>query len=63
MELNVPLVIENGFATISAPFAQVDYVEIGGQVYQEAEDYTDLRPGEYIYNPNPYSETLTIRVY
>jgi hypothetical protein len=62
IELNVPLAINNGFATLSAPeFAKVDYIEIGGDVYTEAEDYTALLPGEYIYNAQ--SEVLVIRVY
>jgi hypothetical protein len=62
IELNAPLVINNGFATMLAPeFAKVDYIEIGGDVYTEAEDYTALLPGEYIYNAQ--SEVLVIRVY
>jgi len=62
IELNAPLVINNGFATLSAPeFAKVDYIEIGGDVYTEAEDYTALLPGEYVYNSQ--IEILTIRVY
>lgn len=62
IELNAPLVINNGFATMSAPeFAKVDYLEIGGDVYTEAEDYTALLPGEYIYNAQ--LEVLVIRVY
>ena len=57
-----PLATVNGFATINVPeFEQVNYIEIGGNVYQEAEDYTDLQPGEYLYNT--YTETLTIRIY
>jgi len=62
IEQNTPLVVNNGFATISAPeFSRVDYVEIGGDVYQEAEDYTELLPGEYVYNAQ--TEILTIRIY
>lgn len=62
IELNAPLVINNGFASVSAPeFAKVDYIEIGGDVYTEAEDYTSLLPGEYVYNAQ--SEVLVIRVY
>lgn len=62
IEQNIPLAIINGFATISAPeLARVDYVEIGGDIYTEAEDYTELLPGEYVYNTN--TEILTIRVY
>jgi len=62
IEQNTPLAITNGFATISAPeFARVDYVEIGGDIYTEAEDYTELLPGEYVYNAN--TEILTIRIY
>lgn len=62
IELNAPLIINNGFATMSVPeFAKVDYIEIGGDVYTEAEDYTALLPGEYIYNSQ--TEILTIRVY
>lgn len=62
IELNAPLVINNGFATMLAPeFAKVDYIEIGGDVYTEAEDYTALLPGEYIYNAQ--AEVLVIRVY
>jgi hypothetical protein len=62
IELNAPLVINNGFVTLSAPeFARVDYLEIGGDVYTEAEDYTALLPGEYVYNAQ--TEVLVIRVY
>lgn len=62
IEQITPLTITDGFATISAPeFSQVDYVEIGGDIYTEAEDYTDLQPGEYIYDAS--TEILTIRVY
>jgi hypothetical protein len=62
IEQSTPLVIDNGYATISAPeFAQVNYVEIGGNIYQVAEDYTNLLPGEYVYNPQ--TEILTIRIY
>ena len=62
LALNSALAIQDGFATIPAPeFARVDYVEIGGDVYTEAEDYTALLPGEYIYNAD--AETLVIRVY
>lgn len=62
IELNAPLVINNGFATMSVPeFARVDYIEIGGDVYTEAEDYTALLPGEYVYNSQ--IEVLIIRVY
>jgi hypothetical protein len=62
IELNAPLVINNGFATMSAPeFARVDYLEIGGDVYTEAEDYTAPLPGEYVYNAQ--TEVLVIRVY
>ena len=62
IEQNTPLVVINGFATISAPeFARVDYVEIGGDIYTEAEDYTELLPGEYVYNPQ--TEVLVIRAY
>ncbi len=62
IDLNAPLIIDNGFATISAPeFARVDYVEIGGDIYTEAEDYTELLPGEYVYNAQ--IEVLTIRIY
>jgi hypothetical protein len=61
-ELNAPLVVENGFATIPvSEFARVDYVEIGGAIYTEAEDYTELLPGEYIYNAQ--TEILIIRIY
>lgn len=42
-------------------FARVDYIEIGGDVYTEAEDYTALLPGEYVYNSQ--IEVLIIRVY
>lgn len=62
IDLKAPLVIDNGYATIIAPeFSRVDYVEIGGDVYTEAEDYTELLPGEYVYNPQ--TEVLTIRIY
>ena len=62
VELNAPLVVDNGFATIPvSEFARVDYVEIGGDIYTEAEDYTDLQPGEYVYDAN--TEMLTIRIY
>lgn len=62
VDLNAPLIIDNGYATISAPeFAQVDYVEIGGDIYTEAENYTELLPGEYVYNAQ--TEILTIRIY
>lgn len=61
-EQNTPLAVVDGFATISTPeFSRVDYVEIGGNIYTEAEDYTELLPGEYVYNAN--TEVLTIRVY
>lgn len=62
IELSAPLVIQNGFATLSVPeFARVDYLEIGGDIYTEAEDYTALLPGEYVYNAQ--TEVLIIRVY
>lgn len=62
IELNAPLVIQNGFTTIPVlEFARVDYVEIGGDIYTEAEDYTDLQPGEYVYDAQ--GEILTIRIY
>jgi hypothetical protein len=62
IELNAPLVINNGFATMPvSEFARVDYVEIGGDIYTEAKDYTQLLPGEYIYNAQ--TEILTIRIY
>lgn len=62
IDLKAPLVVNNGYATISAPeFSRVDYVEIGGNIYTEAEDYTELLPGEYVYNAN--TEVLTIRIY
>jgi hypothetical protein len=62
IELNAPLVVDNGFATIPvSEFARVDYVEIGGDIYAEAEDYTELLPGEYVYNAQ--TEMLTIRIY
>lgn len=62
VEQTFPLLINNGFATFSAPeLGQVDYVEIGGDVYTEAEDYINLLPGEYVYDPT--SEILTIRIY
>ena len=61
IELNAPLIVQNGFATMSAPeFARVDYLEIGGDVYTEAKDYTALLPGEYVYNAQ--TEMLVIRV-
>ena len=60
--LNSALAIQDGFAIIPAPeFARVDYVEIGGDVYSEAQDYTALLSGEYVYNAD--TETLIIRVY
>lgn len=60
--LNASLVVNNGYATITAPeFSRVDYVEIGGDIYTEAEDYTALLPREYVYNPQ--TEVLVIRVY
>jgi len=46
---------------LAPEFAKVDYIEIGGDVYTEAEDYTALLPGEYIYNAQ--AEVLVIRVY
>lgn len=62
LALNSALAIQDGFATIAAPeFARVDYVEIGGDVYLEAQDYTALLPGEYVYNAD--TETLIIRIY
>lgn len=62
VDLNAPLSVNNGYATISAPeFSRVDYVEIGGDIYTEAEDYTELLPGEYVYNAQ--TEMLTIRIY
>jgi hypothetical protein len=61
-ELNAPLTVTDGFATVSAPeFEQVNYVELGGDIYTEAEDLTAPLPGEYVYNP--YTEILTIRIY
>lgn len=61
-EVNTPLETTNGFTTIKvADFAQVEYVEIGGSIYTEAEDFTAMLPGEYFYNP--YTQFLTIRVY
>lgn len=62
IELNAALVVENGFSTMFvSELARVDYVEIGGDIYTEAEDYTALLPGEYVYNA--HTEVLVIRVY
>jgi hypothetical protein len=62
IELNAPLVVNNGFATIPvSEFARVDYVEIGGDIYTEAEAYTELLPGEYVYNAQ--TQILTIKIY
>lgn len=60
--VSASLVTTDGFVAINMPeFSQVQYVEIGGSLYTEAEDYTALLPGEYVYNS--FTETLTIRVY